>query len=605
MTYDFPINALFSSSLLFITLISMFVYPEKLDACPQISSSEARLQMIILGNDIRNHNRLYYDKAQPIISDAEYDKLFVSLVSLEECFPVQVTADSPTQKVGSGMGGKKLNVKHAQPMISLSSTTGPEAVEVLLKRVAIAGNESFLIQPKVDGLPVELTYESGRLVSAATRGDGLFGQDVTARVLEIPGIPCVLRGAFPERLVVRGEVYANLPLLNKISADTAVKDGNPRHPRHIAAGALQALKPDTATVATLRLFPFELVNISSLGNRLLTDMAALELLSAWGFPVVLEQTRTAQSLSEIQAVYRNYLSMRNKQPFAMDGIVVKVNDLSLRQQLGEGGRAPFWAAAWKFPAETAKTRILAINWSVGRTGRRTPVAEIVPVHIGGVEVSKVSLHNKAEIERLNIAIGDQVLVSLVGDVIPQIQEVVERSSRSLVLSTEIMQTLKPALEACLQDSPQCRNQFLAKITFFTSKSGLNIAGLGKNRIRKLVEAGLVVNFSSLFVLEAERIATLPGFSIETARNLTAAIRSSSHNESFRFITAFGIPGVGPKSIQSLSRQFNSLDAILTAGQEKLNALSAKDIRAAKTLRGFFQSPGGQELLKKFSELGIL
>jgi DNA ligase (NAD+) len=376
-------------------------------------------------------------------------------------------------------------------------------------------------------------------------------------------------------------------------------------PRHFAAGLLKAQKTDPAALAVLRLFPFELVSGGLVDGSPRTDRGALLLLSDWGFPVAVAQTTPVRSFAEVQAVYHNYLASRERQPFAMDGIVVKVDDLSLRQQLGVGGRAPFWAAAWKFPPQSARTRVLDIRWTVGRTGRRTPIAEVVPVQLGGMLVSRVSLNNQAEVARLNIAAGDLVVIALVGDVIPQVQEVVERAARDSNSGAATAPMQGPALDACLHDSPVCRNQFLARAAYFASKSGLNIAGLGRKRLQKLVEAGLVDDLPSLFLLKAEQVATVPGFGKEYARRLTAALRAAAHPDSFRLVAALGIPGVGPKTLQHLARQFAYLDALLAAGQEQLTALSASDLRAARTIRNFFTLPGGAELLIRFRELGIL
>jgi len=587
--------------LLFILLITTCCLPVLSRACPQISASEARQRMVTLGNDIRFHNQLYYEKAQPLISDAEYDRLFASLVRLEECFPELIAADSPTRTVGSGVDGGTRTVQHERPMLSLSSSTGPEAVEALLKRVAAVGEVQLLVQPKVDGLPVELVYESGLLVSASTRGDGRHGEDVTERAREIQGIPHRLSGPFPGRVVVRGEIYAKLPLLQHTGAGDA--PGKYSTPRHLAAGVLQAQNPDSAALAVLRLFPFELVNSGSVGGSLRSDRAALELLSKWGFPIESEQTRPVQTFAEVRAVYRAYLENRDQQAFAMDGIVVKVDDLAVRKRLGEGERAPFWAAAWKFPPDTAKTKVLTIHWTVGRTGRRTPVAEVAPVRLGGVLVTRVSLHNAAGIARLDIAEGDQVVVALVGDVIPQVLEVVGRAPRDLAAAA-VLPLSESALDACLHDSPGCREQFLAKAAYFVSKSGLNITGLGRKRLQKLVEAGLVTDLPSLFVLKVEDVAAVPGFGPETARRLTAAIRAAGRPDPFHLVTALGISGARPKSVQRLARQFTSLDALLAAEQEQLAVLSAADTRAAKTIRTFFSSPGGEELLVKFREQGF-
>ncbi|MBV5338648.1 MAG: NAD-dependent DNA ligase LigA [Deltaproteobacteria bacterium] len=587
------------TTLLLFLLISTFCSPALSFTCPEITTVEANQQMISLGNDIRHHNRLYYEKAQPAISDADYDRLFAKLVRLEGCFPAMVAADSPTSTVGSGTGGGTLKVKHEQPMLSLSSSTGSEAVRALFKRIATAGKVPLLVQPKVDGLPVELTYVAGRLVSASTRGDGRVGEDVTERVRGIHGIPHLLTGMFPDRVVVRGEVYADLQLLQSYGKGAGAEKY--ATPRHAAAGVLKAQKQDPAAVAILRLFPFELVTT----GQVRSDLSALQLLYDWGFTVSFEHTKQVKKFSEVQAVYRTYLANRDQQPFAMDGIVVKVDDLSLRLRLGEGERAPFWAAAWKYPPDTAMTRVLEIRWTVGRTGRRTPIAEVKPVRLGGVQVSRVSLHSAAEIARLDIAAGDQIVIALVGDVIPQVQEVVGRVPRKFVTGSATREVPESSLDACLRDSPVCRDQFLSKTAYFTSKSGLNIDGLGRGRLQKLVEAGLVTDIPSLFLLKEEAVAAVPGFGMKTARHLTVAIRAASHPDSFQLAAALGVQGVGLKSIQRLARRFISLDKLLAVEDDQLAALAATDRRAARALRTFFKSPGGQELLIKFRILEIL
>ena len=590
-------------AILFILQISTSCLPALSCACPEISTLEASQQMLTMGNDIRHHNRLYYEKAQPLISDAEYDRLFASLVRLEDCFPALVAADSPTRRVGSAAAAETHLVKHERPMLSLSSATGSDAVAALLRRVAAVGEVQLLVQPKVDGVPVELIYEVGRLVSASTRGDGRFGAGVTARVREIQGIPHLLTGTFPERVVVRGEVYANLPLLQKYRASTEMEKY--AGPRHLAAGVLQARKPDPAAVAVLRLFPFELVTTGSVGDNLCFDRQALQMLAKWGFPVAISHTHPAETFADVQALYRGYLANRELQPFAMDGIVVKVDDLVLRKRLGDGERAPFWAAAWKFPPDSAKTKVVKIRWTVGRTGRRTPIAEVEPVRLGSVQVTRVSLHNNAEIARLDIATGDQVVIALVGDVIPQVIEVVGRTARRSDSGAPSAQVAEPALDACLHDSPVCRHQFLAKTVYFVSKSGLDIAGLGRKRLQKLIEAGLVYDLPSLFLLKTGEVAAVPGFGAATAMRLTASIRAAGQAGHFRLVTALGIPGVGPKTVQSLARKFSSLDALLAAEQEQLITLSGIDDRALKIIRTFFNSPGGDDLLLKFRELGML
>jgi DNA ligase (NAD+) len=595
------------SASLFI-LLSLLCSPGQISAstCPEISGVAAGQRIATLSADIRYHNRLYFQELRPVISDAEYDRLFAELLLLEECFPALAIADSPTRTVGAAAGQGTLPVKHARPMLSLSSSTGPEAVEELLRKAAkVTGEVRLLVQPKVDGLPVELTYEAGRLVSAATRGDGRFGDDVTARARQIRGIPLTLSGTFPPRAVVRGEVYADRQFL---PAPGDPRDGNGIEkyatPRHLAAAALKSQSPDPSALAALRLFYFELVDADQVGG-VSTDQAALQLLADWGFPVVPDQTRQVKTLAEVSAVYLAYLVNRDRQPFAMDGIVVKIDDLALRRRLGEGARAPFWAAAWKFPPATALTVVRSIRWSIGRTGRRTPVAEVAPVLLGGVRVGRVSLHNAGEVARLGITAGDQVVVGLVGDVIPQVLEVVKRSPGAHDSGAVPVNTPTPAVDACLSDGPDCREQFLARLVHFVAKPGLNITGLGRGRLQMLIEAGLVYDLPSLFRLQAEAVATVPGFGEKKARQLTAAILAAGRPEPFRLVVALGIPGVGKANAGRLAQRFPSLGALLAAEKEQLSAISGVDKGAAQKIRRFFHSPGGRELLEKFRKLGML
>ncbi len=386
--------------------------------CPRLTTDVASARIQKLSSEIKHHNVLYYEKNAPEISDAAYDRLFSELRILESCFPALAATNSPTRTVGMAVSGVKSKIRHETPMLSLASATGPKAVEKLLQRISGKGSTAaLLVQPKVDGLPVELVYQEGRLVSAATRGDGRFGQAVTERVRSIQGIPPQLTGSFPARVVVRGEVYVDLATSSSATPHYAT-------PRHQAAGTLLAGTPNPALVAALRFFPFELVQAQQCCG-VLTDSAALRLLKSWGLPVRPELTTPAANLNGVRAIYQTILAERQKLPFSADGIVVKVDELALRQRLGAGSREPRWAAAWKFPPATAVTTVREIRWQTGRTGRRTPVALLEPVSIGGIRVSRASLHTKSEVKRLGITAGDQVVVALVGDVIPQIITVVK------------------------------------------------------------------------------------------------------------------------------------------------------------------------------------
>jgi len=416
---------------------------------------------------------------------------------------------------------------------------------------------------------------------------------VIPRVRKITGVPQLLSGGFPARVAVRGEVYAELGHLPVATGGGAKRYATARH---LAAGALKSQAPGPLALDALRLFPFELVNAAeSMGVT--SDLAALGKLAEWGFPVRLDLTWQAEKLDQIRARYRECLANRGRHTFAADGIVVKVDDLALRRRLGQGTRAPFWAAAWKFPPATASTLVRAIRWQVGRTGRRTPVAEVEAVNVGGVRVSRVSLHNAQTLARLGISAGDRVVIGLVADIIPQVLEVQREENHT---DGAPAQPELPPIDACLQDAPGCRAQFLARAVHFVSKGGLNISGLGRGRMQMLVEAGLVRDLPSLFRLKPHEVAAVAGFGAQTARRLTAAIGRVGRPQPFRLVLALGIPGVGPAAAKRMAQQFTSLDALLSAGEEDRSGGAS-----AASIRRFFATRGGGELLTGFRELGLI
>jgi DNA ligase (NAD+) len=589
---------------LFSLVVLLFRGPAFAGTCPEISDTEAQRRITDLAAEVRRHNLLYYEEHRPVISDAGYDRLFAELVLLEKCFPAFASADSPTRRVGSADGeGRLPTVEHERPMLSLSSSVGPEVVESLLQKTSMEGAVYFIVQPKVDGLPVELTYEAGKLVSAATRGDGRHGQNVTATARRIEGVPPVLSGKFPPRVVVRGEVYADRAISGTVGLAGGTLAERYATLRHLAAGTLQSQNPDPPALAALRVFCFELV-IPESTPGVTSDTKALQLLAEWGFRIRSQQTRRVKTLDEVKSVYGEYLVNRDRQPFAMDGIVVKVDDLSLRRRLGEGARAPFWAAAWKFPPATARTSVRKIVWTTGRTGRRTPVAEVAPVRLGGTSIRRVSLHNAAEVVRLGIAAGDEVVIGLVGDVVPQVLAVPQHQvpARELDAAAAI-QAVQP-IDACLEDAPGCRDRFVSRLAYFVSKEGLNIAGLGHRRLRMLVEAGAVRDLPSLFRLKKESLAAVSGFGEKRSQSIAAAIVAAARPEPFRLVAALGIPGVGKVASRRLAKEFVSLDALLSLEEEDMRP-SGRDADGARRVRIFFSSPAGRNLLEQFREMGML
>lgn len=559
-------------------------------ACTAIPRGDALNRISQLEQELRFHNDRYYKSAAPVITDQEYDRLFAELQHLEFCFPDLASAASPTSSVASDSDSKQLTVEHQRPMLSLSSGTTADAVAALLQRAkSIDERPALLLQPKVDGLPMELVYRSGRLISAATRGDGRRGADVTERARQIAAIPQQLTGAVPELVAVRGEVYADRNLMAKAETGST----SYATPRHFAAATLKAHQPSPSAVAALRFFPFELVHAEQVGVK--TDQEALRLLSLWGFPVPLDQTEPVSSMEQVRDAYRRYLKARGQLPFAADGIVVKIDRLALREIMGEGARAPFWAAAWKFPPETATTVISRIVWKTGRTGRSTPVAEIVPVNLAGVKVTRVSLQNADLVQRLRLSAGDTVVIALVGDIIPRIVGV---EGKVKVAPGAPPLAITPA-QACLTNLPGCREQFLARAVHFASKQGLNIPGLGPRRMRKLVEAGLVRDLPSILRLQPAQLAAVPGFGTAAAARIGAAIKRAGRPRTFPLLVSLGIEGVGPAAARKLAQSFHSLDALLQSAQSK------HCTPAEQKVRDFFDSAEGRELLRGLREAGVI
>ncbi len=571
--------------------------------CPEISSDAVRDQGARLRAELRFHDERYYQEQRPVISDAQYDRLFTELATLESCFPSLADPATPTQTVGAAPDARMGLRRHPKPMLSLASSMDSGPVEQLIARVRplADGHRVFLVQPKVDGLPIELIYRDGELVSAATRGDGQMGEDVTNNVRKIPGMPLRLSGKVQGMVVVRGEVYAERALFARINRARGMAGNKPyATPRHFASSALRTRDPEPSALKALRLFPFEWVNADEVNDAPSTDRACLHRLAAWGFPVIAEHTQTVENLAQMTAAYQHYLHTRDRQPFAMDGIVIKVDDLALRKKLGVGSRAPHWAAAWKFPPATARTVVEEIVINTGRTGRQTPVARVRPVEIAGVHVSRVSLHSVKELARWGLDAGDEILIGLAGDVIPEVYEVFDHTPGT----HGPLEPTALSAHACLHYSPNCHEQFVARVQHFASRTGLHIRGLGKSRIERLVDAGLVHDLPSLFELQAKAVADVASFGERSAEKLVAAIQSVRQPPLARFLVALGIPGVGPTTAGQIAYRFRSLEAIATTDEETLLALTGIGAITAQRIRAYFASESVRAMLKRFRGVGV-
>lgn len=566
--------------------------------CPRLDTSTAKSQLETLSAEVLYHNRLYYQELRPVLSDVEYDRLFAKLVRMEECFPLLVSADSPTRRVGSEEVDPKLTITHAQPMLSLTSSADEGAVAALLQRVqkVTTGKVIYLVQPKFDGLPVELLYLQGRLAAAATRGDGLRGEDVTAQAQKMAAIPQKLRGDYPPRLLVHGEVYARKQRVE--SAPLTAADEPYATLRHQAVATLRSHDATPEALDAMAFFPFAHLTVS---DAVLSDQDSLRFLEKWGFPDPLPQSWRASSFAEIRALFAIALADRNQWPFAADGIVVKVDDLALRRTLGNGSRAPNWAAAWKFPAATVLTTVTEIVWHTGRTGRRTPVATLAPRELGGIQLEHVTLHNAAELESLDLIAGDEVLVALSGDVIPQIVAVTKRIPRPAVIVNAV--SLASGPDDCYSATPLCSAQFLSRAVHFASPAGLNIAGLGRGRLQGLIAAGLVTDLSSLLILREEELATVDGIGTETAGKIGMAIRTARHPQPWRLFAALGVEHVGPKSLERLQKRYVTLGAVMVSDESEL--IDVLGSRSGSSLFNFLSTTTARQQLAVFYRFGIL
>jgi DNA ligase (NAD+) len=533
-----------------------------------------------LREEIRRHNYLYYVVAEPEISDAEYDRLFDKLLALEKAFPKLVTTDSPTQRVGAEPRADLPTLSHAAPMLSLDSTKEEGELRRFDERVrkAVSGPVEYLVEPKLDGASLELVYENGLLSRAVTRGNGQEGEGVTENVRTIPSVPLRLRDrdrAVPSFLSLRGEVLMNLSAFESLNQKLMEEGADPfANPRNAAAGALRQLDPRITARRPLDLLAYDILVVEGAGFT--KDREVVEALREWGFRTP-ERVEVLTDVEEIAEYHRRFHADRDTLDYEIDGIVVKLNDLSAREAMGVTSRHPRWALAYKFEPRKEVTRIERIAVSVGRTGVITPVALLLPVEVGGVTVSRASLHNREELGRRDIRQGDLVRIQRAGDVIPQVVERVEEPGRDRrppfempgacpACGTEVV--VRGPFTLC-PNRFGCPAQLKGRLVHFGSRGGLDIEGLGEETAALLVERGLVAELADLFDLDAETLASLPGFAEKSAENLVSAIETRKRIELHRFLFGLGIPEVGQAVARDLALHFRSLEAIREADRASL------------------------------------
>ncbi len=585
-------------------------------------NEEIKRRIETLRQEIERHNRLYYQEDAPEITDAEYDRLFNELKELEAAHPDLITPDSPTQRVGAKPAEKFAPVEHSVPMLSLDNGFKPEDVLEFDKRIKRFLNTSeeisYMAEPKIDGLAVALVYEGGQLVSASTRGNGYVGEDITGNIKTILTVPLSLtpnkEKPFPDRLDVRGEVY--MPLEDFIRLNQRQeKKGLPlfANPRNAAAGSLRQLDPRITATRPLNIFCYGVARPELLGVA--TQLELLKLLTSWGLRAYNPDASVCESIREVLEFYERLEQRRHELPYEVDGLVIKVNSLDLQNRLGTTARSPRWALAFKFPPETAKTVVEAIEVQVGRTGVLTPVAHMKPVSVGGVMVHRATLHNEDEVRRKDVRVGDTVIIQRAGDVIPEVVRVLKEKrpqgavpfsmpETCPVCGSEVVRLPGEAAHRCINAT--CPAQIKQHLFHFASKDALDIDGLGPKLIDMLVDRGMVKNPADLYFLTLEQLAGLPRMAEKSAQNLLDALERSKNTTLERFIFALGIRHVGSHLARILAEHYGALEPLLTARAEELEAIYEIGPEVAQSIVSFTANPQNQELLKRLTapEIGI-
>lgn len=570
-----------------------------------------------LRRDIEFHNRRYHQMDDPLVSDAEYDQLMQELLALEREHPDLQTADSPTQRVGAPPAATFSEVRHPVPMLSLDNAFSEEDLIDFSRRISQRlGHEdlAFVVEPKLDGLAVSLTYEQGLLVRAATRGDGQTGENITANIRTLAVIPLRLNGhGWPEKFEIRGEVF--MPKQGFLELNDRVLAAGEKtfaNPRNAAAGSLRQLDPRVTATRPLDFYcyGYGLYPAEQLPE---THSEVMSRFSTWGIPTNPE-LHTVQGVAECFAYYTDLLTRRQDLPYEIDGVVYKLDKLRDRETLGFVARAPRWAIAHKFPAEEATTRVVAIDVQVGRTGALTPVARLEPVSVGGVTVTNATLHNADEVHRKDIRVGDTVIVRRAGDVIPEVvkslSELRPDSASLFVMPTHCpacgsdVETIEGEAIARCSGGLYCPAQHKEAVKHFASRKAMNIDGLGDKIVDQLLEKGLIGTVADLYRLTVEEVAGLDRLAEKSASNLLNAINASRHTTLPRFLFALGIREVGEVTARTLAEQFRDLDTLKTADEMTLQTAPDIGPTVARHVFTFFRQPHNLEVLQGLLDAGI-
>lgn len=579
--------------------------------------------MMRLREEINLHNYRYYVLDNPLVTDAGYDRLMRSLVKLEEEFPSLVTPDSPTQRVGAKPLAAFGTVAHTIPMLSLDNALNAaqavefdERVKRLLK-LPVDAEIEYVAEPKMDGLAIELVYEDGLFVNGSTRGDGVVGEDVTQNLKTIRSIPLRLLSdpirttAPPSQLSVRGEVFLPLENFKRLNKEREAKGEQVfANPRNAAAGSLRQLDPVVTATRPLDIFCYGIGEAS--GVEFSTHSSTLEFLKAVGLKVN-PLVRVVKGINAALQYHDAMAARRKSLDYDIDGVVIKVNNLELQTRLGAIARSPRWAVAYKFAPAQESTRVVDIEVGVGRTGALTPVAKLEPVQVGGVTIEHATLHNADEVTRKDVRVGDTVIIQRAGDVIPEIAAVIieKRPPGSIAFK---MPELCPVCSASIEQigaihfctgGLSCPAQLKESIRHFASKRALDIEGLGDKHVDQFVEAGIVGDVADLFLIDKDKLLSLPRWAEKSADNLIAAIAASKRTTLARLIFGLGIRGVGEQTSRVLSERFGSLDALAVATEAELLSTPEVGPETALSIIDFFKEAHNRAVIEKLKISGVV
>jgi DNA ligase (NAD+) len=570
-----------------------------------------------LRDEINRHTRLYYVDATPEISDKEFDLLMKRLEALEADHPELITPESPSQRVGGEPLTGFETVTHTVPMLSIDNTYSYDELREWDARVRKGLNPGdhlrYVVEIKVDGVAVSLRYKMGKFVQGATRGDGVHGDDITANLRTVKGIPLTLVGNPPAVLEVRGEVYMTNSELARLNELRRAQDDPPfANPRNSTAGSLKLLDPKLCAIRRLQFVSHGLGESEGISTRSYHEV--IQLMKGWGIPVSPE-TKVYESIDEVIEHAKAWQSLRNRLDFQTDGIVVKVDDLGQRSRLGARSKSPRWVIAFKYEAEQAVTKIVGITVQVGKTGKITPVADLTPVPLAGTTVKRASLHNADEILRKDVRLGDTVVIQKAGEIIPQVVRV-EVDSRDGSETPFAFPTTCPSCGGalvrrdgevdfhCVNPPSRCPDQLKEWLRWFAHRDAMDIEGLGSKLIDQLVDKGLVKSLADVYRLDEATLAELERMGKKSAHNLITAIEASKHRSLDRFVTGLTIRHVGTRSAEILAERFQTLEALRAATLESLQGVPEIGPVVAASVYDFFQNLENQALLDDLDSVGL-